>query len=177
MSDKEADNISIHKLLAVIWRRKLAIAMPALLLTAAYTVYAFYLPERYAAHALLTIDPQANPPNVQIPTVEEQLWTVRESVLGRPLLEKVIAEFGLYSSKTDVVEEVKSRIDIDVVSAKAFHIGFQGEDPELVARVANRLAKLFVIQTASAETRTIVQANTILDEELESLRGKLATQN
>jgi polysaccharide chain length determinant protein (PEP-CTERM system associated) len=174
---KDVDNISIHKLLAVIWRRKLSIALPTLLLAAAFTAYAYYLPERYEARALLAIDPQANPPNVQIPTVEEQLWTVREIVLGRPLLEKVIAEFKLYSSRADAVEDVKSRIKIDVVSAKAFHVGFQGEDPELVARVANRLAELFVSQTASAQTRTITQANGLLQQELESLRGKLASQN
>jgi polysaccharide biosynthesis transport protein len=174
---KEVDNISIHKLLAVIWRRKLSIVLPILLLAAAFTAYAYYLPERYEARALLAIDLQANPPNVQIPSVEEQLWTVRETVLGRPLLEKVIAEFKLYPANVDAVKEVKSRIKIDVVSARAFHVGFQGEDPELVARVANRLAELFVSQTASTQTRTIAQANGLLQEELESLRGKLASQN
>src|SRR4029077_7676827 len=39
------------------------------------------------------------------------------------------------------------------------------------------LAELFVSQTASAKTRTIAQANDLLQEELESLRGKLASQN
>jgi polysaccharide chain length determinant protein (PEP-CTERM system associated) len=174
---KEVENISVHNLLAVIWRRKLAIALPTLLLTAAFTVYAYHLPERYAAQALLAIDPQANPPNVQIPTVEEQLWNVRDTVLGRPLVEKVIAEFKLQSSTPDIVEDVKSRINIDVVSAKSFHVGFQGEDPELVAHVANRLSELFVSQTTNAQTRTIAQANGLLNGELESLRAKLSSQN
>jgi len=173
----EVENISIHKLLAVIRRHKLAIALPALLVAAGFTFYAYHLPERYEAQVLLAIDPQANPPNVQIPTVEEQLWNVREIVLGRPLLEKVIAEFKLYSSTPDIVEDVKSRIAIDVVSAKSFHVRFQGEDPELVARVANRLAELFVSQTTNAQTRTIAQASGLLNGELESLRAKLTSQN
>ena len=177
MPTKEVDNISIHKLLAIVWRRKLSIALPALLTAVAFAAYAYYLPERYEAQALLAIDPQANPPNVQVPAVEEQLWTVREIVLSRPLLEKVIAEFKLYPSSVDAVKDAKSHIDIDVVSVKSFHVGFQGEDPELVARVANRLAELFVSQTASEQTRTIAQANGLLQEELESLRGKLASQN
>src|SRR2546423_1657071 len=57
---KEVDNISIHKLLAVLWRRKLSIALPTLLLAVAFTAYAYYLPERYEARALLAIDVQAN---------------------------------------------------------------------------------------------------------------------
>jgi len=174
---KEVHNISIHELLAVIWRHKLAIALPTLLLAVAFAAYAYYLPERYEARALLAIDPQANPPDVQIPTVEDQLWAVRDTVLGRPFLEKVIAEFKLYPSTGDAVDDVKSRITIDVVTAKAFHIGFQGEDPVLVANVVNRLAELFVNQTASAQTRTIAQADGLLQEELESLRGKLARQS
>lgn len=177
MPIKEADNISIHKLLGVIRRRKFAIALPTLLLAAAFAGYAYYLPERYEAEALLAIDPQADLPNVQIPTVDEQLWTIREIVLGRPLLEKIIAEFNLSSSSLDAVEDVKTRIKIDVVSAKAFHIGFQGEDPGLVARVANRLAEAFVSQTASAQTRTIAKAGVLLQQELQSLREKLASQN
>lgn len=177
MPTKEVHNISIHELLTVIWRHKLAIALPTLLLAVVFAAYAYYLPERYEARALLAIDPQANPPDVQIPTVEDQLWAVRETVLGRPVLEKVIAEFKLYPSTRDAVDDVKSRITIDVVTAKAFHIGFQGEDPVLVANVVNRLAQLFVNQTASAQTRTIAQADGLLQEELESLRGKLAGQS
>jgi len=178
VSTKEIDNISVQKFLAVIWRRKLSIVLPTLFLAGAFTAYAYYLPERYEAQALLAIDPRANPPNVQIPSVEEQLWTVRETVLGRPLLEKVIAEFKLSPSENqvDAVEYVKSRIKIDVVSSKAFHVGFQGEDPELVARVANRLAELFVAQTTSEQARTIAQANGLLQDELESLRERLANQ-
>jgi uncharacterized protein involved in exopolysaccharide biosynthesis len=47
---KEADNVSIQQLLAVIWRRKLAIVLPTLMLAAAFAAYAYYLPPRYEAH-------------------------------------------------------------------------------------------------------------------------------
>jgi succinoglycan biosynthesis transport protein ExoP len=177
MPTKEVDNISIQKILAIIWQRKLAIVLPALLFTAAFAAYAYHLPERYQAQTLVTIDPQANPPNAQIPTVEEQLWAVRETVLGRPLLEKVIAEFKLYPLSADAVEDIKPQINIDVVNAKAFHVGFEGENPEIVARVANRLAELFVSQTASAQTKTLAQADDLLQTELQSLREKLASQD
>jgi succinoglycan biosynthesis transport protein ExoP len=174
---KEVNNISLHGLLAILRRRKLAIALPTLLVAGAFSAYAYYLPERYAAQALLAIDPQANPPNVVIPTVEEQLWTVRETVLSRPVIEKVIAEFSLNTSTADAVEDVKSQISIDVVNAKAFHVGFRAEDPELAARVANRLAGLFVSHIANTQTQSVAQANGLLQDELESLRGKLASQN
>ena len=201
MPNKEVDNFSIRNLLAVIWHRKLSIALPTLLLAVAFAAYAYHLPERYQAQALLAIDSQANPPNVQLPSVEDQLWTVRETVLSLPLLEKVIMDFNLHAEtvraplqyppllekaimafhlsppNVDAVDDVKSRINIDVVSAKAFHVGFRGEDPELVARVANRLAELFVNETASAQTRIIAQSDGLLQQELESLRGKLSSQN
>src|ERR1700733_11492334 len=122
MATKETDNISIQKLLTVMWQRKLVIVLPALLLAVAFAAYAYRLPERYEAQALVALDPQANPQNVQIPTVEEQLWTVRETVLSRPLLEKVVQEFKLNPSSADAVEDVKSQINIEVVNAKAFHV-------------------------------------------------------
>ena len=177
MPIKEVDTVSINKLLTVIRRRKLAIALPALLMALAFAAYAYYLPSRYEAKALLTIAPQANALSVQTPTVEEQLVTVREIVLGRPLIEKVIGEFALYPPTGDAVEDVRSRIAVDVVSAKAFHVGFQAEDPQLAMRVANRLADLFVSQTASAQTQTIAQTTGLLQEGLQSLRGRLAVQN
>ena len=126
---------------------------------------------------LLAVDPQAGAPNVQIPTVDEQLSAVRENLLGRPLLENVISEFKLYPSEADPVEAIKSQITIDVVNPRAFHVGFQGENPELVARVANRLAELFVSKTASLQDRTVAQANGRLQTELEALRSKLASEN
>lgn len=167
----------MRKLLAVIKRRKLAIALPALLLALAFGAYAYYLPARYEAKALLTLAPQANSQNVQMPTVEEQLVAVREIVLGRPVVEKVMAEFNLYPPTGDAVEHVRSRIPIDVVSAKAFHVGFQAEDPELAANVANRLAGLFVTQTSSTQTRNVTQTTDLLQGGLESLRARLAGQN
>jgi capsular exopolysaccharide synthesis family protein len=63
------------------------------------------------------------------------------------------------------------------VSAKAFHVGFQAEDPQVAASIANRLAGLFVLQTASAQTRTIAHTTDLLQEGLESLRARLASQN
>lgn len=177
MPIKEVDNISIHKLLAIISRRKLMIVLPVLLLAVLFAAYAHSLPDRYEARALLAVDAPAGVPNVQVPTVDEQLSAVRENLLGRPLLEKVISEFKLYPSEADPVETIKSQITIDVVNTRAFHVGFQGENPELVARVANRLAELFVSKTASVQTRTVAQANGLLQAQLETLRGKLASEN
>ena len=176
MPTKEVDNVSIHQLLAIVKHHKLAIVLPTLLLAAAFAVYAYYLPARYEAKALLTLDAQANPPNVQLPTIDEQLVAVREIVLGRPLLEKVISEFNLYPPTGDAVEDVRSRVPIDVVSAKSFHVGFRDKDPEQAAIIANRLAELFVNQTAGAQTRTVTQTTNLLQEGLVTLRGRLAGQ-
>ncbi len=179
MLSKEEGNISINMVLSVIKRRKLAIVLSALLVTAAFTIDAYQLPERYKASTLLTVTPQVNSLNGPMPTVEDQLWTVRETVLSRPLLEKVIAEFKLYPDlppTESALEDIRSQIDIDVVNPMAFHIGFQGGDPVVVAGVSNRLAERFVSQTASAQSRSISQANGVLEEEVESQRGKLASQ-
>jgi succinoglycan biosynthesis transport protein ExoP len=173
---KEVDNVSIQKLLGIVKHHKLAIALPTLLMAGVFAVYAYYLPARYEAKALLALDPNGMTANVQMPTIEEQLVTVREIVLGRPFLEKIVAEFELYPPTGDAVDAVKLRIPIDVVSAKAFHVGFQSEDPEVAARVANRLADLFVSQTASAQTRNVAQTTDLLQEGLQSLRGRLAAQ-
>jgi hypothetical protein len=70
-------------------------------------------------HALVVIDPQANPPNIQIPLSRNSCGPFANCG-RRP--EKVIAEFKLYTSSADAVEDVKSHINIDVVTAKAFHV-------------------------------------------------------
>src|SRR5436190_24172320 len=102
----------MRKLLAVIRRRKLAISLPAILMALAFGAYAYYIPARYEAKALLTIGSQTNSQSVQMPSVEEQLVAVREIVLGRPVIEKVMAEFDLYPPTGDAVEQVRSRIPI-----------------------------------------------------------------
>src|ERR1051325_540175 len=57
---KEADNVSIHKLLAIIKRRKLALALPTLLTALAFGIYAYHVPSRFEAKALLTLAPPTN---------------------------------------------------------------------------------------------------------------------
>ena len=122
----------------------------------------------YLAEASILIDSQKIPEKFVSATVgsdlEERIVSIRQLLLSCGELKKIIQEFDLYSEerKTHVEEEIlemmRKNVSIRADSAglegsknvnrppPAFRIGFEGSDPTLVMRVANRLTDLYLEQ-------------------------------
>ena len=79
---------------------------------------------------------------------------LKELLMSRPKLERVLAEFDLYPEvrrelgAAEAVEELKKSIDYRAPGGDTFSIGFAGRSPSEAQRVTARLASLVIDQDA-----------------------------
>ncbi|MBV8846777.1 MAG: hypothetical protein JO307_28545, partial [Bryobacterales bacterium] len=71
-------------------------------------------------------------------------------------------------------ENLKSDIQIQVESPTSFYLAYENPNPELSARVTNRLASIFVDRTSRLRTEIVRQEDNVLDAEVSRTRGQLA---
>jgi succinoglycan biosynthesis transport protein ExoP len=182
-----AQGLSVFTVLKAIKRRKLYLLMPVLLLTAGAGIYALRLPERFRARALIAAEPVIpahyladRVDAAATANVQEQLRAVRETLFNPAVLEVVAREFKLYDPRKQgtgqMMEEMKSRIPVQVEGPDTFSVGFEGENRQQAMQVANRLAELFIERTADLRGQRAAQADSFLDAEVERLRNQLSEQ-
>jgi polysaccharide chain length determinant protein (PEP-CTERM system associated) len=161
--------------------------VPVVLLPPAAWFYAQRLPQRFRASALVGSEPflpgQAPPGSLVDPNTvnaQDELRAIRETLFSAPVLDTVAHEFGLQpkspSGSKSASGDVKSNIQIQVEGPYAFTVGFESGKPEVAAKVANRLAGLFVEQTSSLRGEIVQQQDSALDAEVERLRNQLNAQ-
>ena len=182
------NGISPLSLLRTLGRRKLYLLIPILLITPAVSFYALKLPPRFRARALVGAEPvipgQGGPNRRPVPetvNAQEQMRAVRETVFSPLVLETVIPEFSLNGlsanqKPAEAIEDIKSRIQIQLEGPEAFYIGFEGSNPKQVMQVANRLAGLLVERTSDLRGKRVEQEDSFLTAEVDRLRAQLSGQ-
>jgi polysaccharide biosynthesis transport protein len=187
-TNRAAPGLSAFTVLKAIKRRKLYLLIPVLLLTAGAGIYALRLPERFRSRALIAAE-TGTPTHylrdrvdaAATANVQEQLRAVRETLFSRPVLETVAREFKLYDlawkqGPGRAMEEMKSRIQVQVEGPDTFSVGFEGENRQQVMQVANRLAELFIERTADLRGQRAATEDSFLDTEVDRLRSQLNEQ-
>src|SRR5579863_133866 len=187
------NTISPLSLLRTLKRRRFWLLVPVVLLPPAAWFYGQRLPQRFRASALVGSEPilpgQPATGNVVDPNTinaQDELRAIRETLFSAPVLDSVAREFGLQAqppsgSKSSyksgpAAGDVKSNIQIQLEGPYAFNVGFESGSPELAAKVANRLAGLFVEQTSSLRGQIVEQQDGALDAEVERLRNQLTAR-
>lgn len=183
-----AAEVSFLAVLSMIRRRRPYILASTIVFTIGSAALAFYLPDRYRSQVLIAAEPAVaqtymrDSPGRSLLTVQNQLRAIREALWSRPVLESAIREFRLYETAggqipEPALEDMKSRIRIQVESEYHFSIGFDGLDRQQVTEVANRLAELFIERASAVRERHVEEEVRFLEEELGRLRDQLAEQN
>ena len=171
-------------------RRKWSIIIPALLSLPLSGALFLYIPKVYQAATLILVQPQRVPQEYVRSTVTtpvtERLATIRQEILNRTSLERVIYEFDLYSPERknlameEVIEIMKEKININVHgrsgSQTTFSVSFEGKDPLKVMNVTNKLADFFI--QANLHARELQAANTsdFLANEMTLVEERLKTK-
>ena len=158
---------SLLSILRTIWKRKVRIAMAWVLFTLVGVAVVRMLPAVYLSEAVVLIDSQKIPEKFVSATVasdlEDRIAAIRQMLLSGGELKKIIDDFGLYRDERkthfeeEILEMMRKDISITLESGRqpaapatnapaAFRIGYQGPDPAIVMRVANRLTDLYVEQ-------------------------------
>ena len=182
---------SLRSIARTVWKRKFCIVAAWILLSLVTVGVVRRLPAVYLAESLILVDSQKIPEKFVSATVdsdlEARISAIRQQILSSGELKKIINEYGLYQKerKTRFEEEIldlmRRDISIDLVLGSsannkrpgAFRIGYQGPDPALVARVANRLTDLYVEQNSKTREAQAEGTSEFLDTQLREAKNRL----
>jgi polysaccharide biosynthesis transport protein len=136
--------------------------------TALTVAVVYRMPAIYAAEALILINAQKIPERLVPTTVsadtEDRLATISQEILSNTRLKKIIDDYALYprERKRQPLDEVIQIMRRDISAhvrvergwsgnkPNAFHVGYEGTDPAVVAQVANQVANLFIEENLRA---------------------------
>jgi succinoglycan biosynthesis transport protein ExoP len=144
-------------------------------------------PRKYRSATLILVEPNKVPDYFVTPmaseTVDKRLQTIRQVILSRTRLERVVDEIDPYPElakvpKGVVVEAMRRAIQIRVQGNDSFSIEYVNRDPQKAARVTNRLAEQFISDTQylrdtmTERTFNFIESN--LDEARRALEAREA---
>ena len=153
------------------------------------------LPNRYTSSATLVVVQQQIPQRYVVPNsatdVTSALEAIKQEVLSRPRLLKMIGDFGLYPKERrrlapeDVIALMLKNIDIIPQASNpqnrerdydAFKIVFTTENALLAQQVTGTLTSLFINENLRTREEQATNTTNFLHEQLEAKRQKLEEQ-
>lgn len=176
--------MTADQVLKALWRRKVLVAAVAAAVFAVGAGMVLSMPRVYQATAVVRVDAQRPNDLLVQRTVseiaEQRVLTARQQLLARPVLQRTIEELGLYR---EVVEKVgmdaavaalRKDISVRVEGEDAFELTVSAGDPELAARIANRLPALFAEQALKTRQDQAARATRLFADEVQTLKAALA---
>ncbi len=167
-------------------RRRWAIAIPFVLITALSATVVTLLPDTYRSETLIMVAQQQVPENYVRSTVttriEDRLRSLNQQLTSRTRLEPLIAELRLFPDRIgvdpmeEIVADMRASIRTDVIRSDAFRISFTSRDPQTAMVVTERLASMYIEE--SLREREVVADNTneFLDSQLATAKARLVEQ-
>ncbi len=183
---EEKQQIDIYQLLAFLWRRKWLIIFLFIPIFALAEIYILRSPRVYRAEITLSIVPQKVPSAYVRSTVsgdlESLIHAIWQEITSRRNLEALIREYNLYPSLVDklpmesVVERMRRAIHVSRPRGgrrNVFVISFEYTNPELCAKIVNRIANIFIEENMKLREEQAKTITAFLDEELRRIEGEL----
>jgi len=164
-------------ILKILRRRYWLILVPWVVVAAGTAAVARRLPDMYKSQALIQVVAPQVPDSIIRPissgNFTDRLQATQQTILSRTRLERVINDFNLYQNerKRQVMEEVvdNMRNDIKVTRAggDSFTVQYQGRDPVIVMKVAERLAAYFKDESQVEGQRRAEGTNAFVESQVE----------
>jgi uncharacterized protein involved in exopolysaccharide biosynthesis len=114
------------------------------------------------------------------------LATIRQDVLSRDSLLRIIEEFNLYGDRTGIsADELSDRMQTDLTIAPldmnpqevmSVRVSFNSADPVIAQKVTNRVVSLFVKETLKQRDEQLESNVDFLDQRVREAAAKLADQ-
>ena len=184
---QQATTLKPDQALEIIIRRRWLIIIPLCLVLTAGFFYTLTAPKTYMASTTILIQPQKVPTDYvqSIVTADPQqrINTISQQILSRTNLESIIEQFGLFQDNEnmypeDKINSMRERVVVTQTSSRrqsteAFAISFTGGNPEIVMKVANKLAGYFMDENLKAREIQAMGTSDFLESELEKIKRKL----
>jgi len=192
MEEQQSGAFRIDHYVELALKHRWLLIIPFCLALVIGIILAFVLPKAYEASTLIFVRPQKVPSSYVQSLVTEDLNsrinTISQQILSRTNLEKIINQFNLFMDPgqedmfmEDKVTSLRERIAIELQArgqrsqADAFSISFTGSAPELVTRIVNGLAALFIDENLRVREAQATGTSEFLEQQLETMRKRLQT--
>src|SRR5712691_1552997 len=141
------------------------------------------LPNQFRSESLIQIIPQRVPDAYVRSTVtsriEDRLQALRQQVLNRTRLERIIEDFKLFADQRkkkpmeDLVEQARDRVNIEIVKGDAFKVSYTADNPKTAMNVTERLASLIIEENLRDRESLAEGADQFLETQLDDARQRL----
>jgi polysaccharide chain length determinant protein (PEP-CTERM system associated) len=158
------------------------VAIPAVLVLAAAVASSFVLSKEYASTTVILVEsekvPESFVPKVATEREDKRLLTIRQEILSRTRLERILKELEPYpgtesQALSETIEDMRGDISIEVKGNDAFSITYVHNDPRKAMEVANRLATLFIEEVAAQREAQVEGASDFIESQLVEARKEL----
>src|SRR2546427_5806457 len=167
----------------IAWDRKWLLVIPLALGSIGAVAVARVMPNQYRSESLIQIIPQRVPESYVRSTVtsriEDRLQALRQQVLNRTRLERIIEDFKLFPEQRktrvmeDLVEQARDHVNIEIVKGDAFKVSFTSDDPKTAMQVTERLASLIIEENLRDRESLAEGANQFFETQLDDARQRL----
>ncbi len=179
-----------------VWRRRKWVGIAAFSAVLAGAIaMVVSLPNLYRASATVLVErPQVSEAFVRTSVtaeLETRIQTIHRQVMSRTRLTEVINRLGLYADLRGVVpmdtlvDRLRREAQLSLQGVEqstgrtetiAFTLSYSGRDPELVARVANTLAAIYVEGNTQSRERQATETAEFLQAQLAEVKRELDQQ-
>lgn len=161
--------------------------------SAATFLVARRMPNVFTSETLVLVNPQKVPDTYVRATVtgdvRNRLGTLSQQILSATRLQRIIETLNLYpeerktAAREDVISRMRGDISVNVISdygasqdLQAFRISYRGAEPQLVAKVTQDLANLFIDENLKARTAQATGTSEFLTSQLGETLKNLEVQ-
>jgi polysaccharide chain length determinant protein (PEP-CTERM system associated) len=169
--------------LYIVWDRKWLIALPFVIGSIAAVAVGHLMPNQYRSESLIQIVPQRVPETYVKSTVtsriEDRLQDLRQQVLNRTRLERIIEDFKLFPNQRktkvmeDLVDEARDHVSIEIVKGDAFKVSYTADSAKTAMQVTERLASLIIEENLRDRESLAEGANQFFETQLDDARQGL----
>src|SRR5713101_8164159 len=172
--------MTADQVVAALWRRKGLVAAMTVVLFALGAAFVVTIPAVYKSTVVVRVEPTRPSRELIQNTVDDpldqHLKTVRQQLMGRPVLQKAIEELNLYPevvSKNGIdaaVERMRADLEVKVEGDNAFEMAFGASDPQTAAKVANRLPEIYAEQEVQLRQGQAARATQLFSDQMGTLK-------
>ncbi len=194
---EEQESKSLREYISILKRHKGKMLLTSLLVLLTSIALAILLPPSYTSTATILIEKPIISNDLVDSTIssyaEQQVQRIRQRVLSRPNLRRIIDKFQLYRDRlntdtwTTILEDMEEAISVEMISADvldprsgratkatiAFQVGFSHESPEISQRVTNELVSLFLQENLKERTESAEEASSFFEREANKLKQRM----
>jgi succinoglycan biosynthesis transport protein ExoP len=190
----EEYQLTLNDYISILRRRGVLLVATLAGLLAVTLVVVIVIPPVYQSTGTILVESQTIPtdliPATAASVVDERIEIIRQRVMTRENLFKIIEKYKLYRDTTQAmtvsekIDEMRKQIFIESIGANlksrrrdqgtiAFKLTFEHRKPEISQRVANDLVTLFLDENVKTRTERATETTEFLTQEADKLKADL----